>query len=186
LTTPGVGSTTVGVNGAATASQMQESSDGGDPAQFAVGAYDTGLTSSEQPGPNDVSPLANGVSGLAADGQSGPAVVSRGSANQSTLFARGADLLASCTPFSRESITRAFDRILEQLSDSDSGLLIISQRSVAISSITAAALAVAATVAVRRRLRSREGEEHECAEREDLSAFPILPSRRQRLALEEF
>jgi hypothetical protein len=105
-----------------------------------------------------------------------------GMATPASLFARGADLLASCSPFSREAIGKVVDSILNELDEANIAFHDIADRFFVVAGVTAtAALAVAAN----QRLRHSKGAIREEAEIEDLSAYPTLPSRRQRLALEE-
>jgi hypothetical protein len=76
--------------------------------------------------------------------------------------------------------------VLEQLGDSNSGLPVLAHPAIAVPSLAGVVVATAIAIEVRRRLRARDDDDSTpAAEKDDLSAFPILPSRRQRLALEE-
>jgi hypothetical protein len=105
---------------------------------------------------------------------------------EGTLLARGADLLAGCTPFTRAEITHAFDRILAQLGSAERGLAAFAPPAITLPGLAGTAVVVAGALVIRQRLRARDEEtEGDAEEGEDLSVFPVLPSRRQRLALEE-
>jgi hypothetical protein len=102
---------------------------------------------------------------------------------------RGADALASCSPYEPGVLERAVDRFLEQLGGSDAtslpGLL---HRSNVIPGVVVAAAALVAMETMRRRSgndRDEPGGGHKAEEDEHSAGFPGLPARRRIWALEE-
>jgi hypothetical protein len=104
------------------------------------------------------------------------------------LRLRGADMLASCSPYEQGALERAIDRFLEQLSGSDvrlvPGLAPISNL---IPGAVVVAVALAAVETMRRRARD-DGDSARAtnpAEGVEHSGFPGLPARGRIWALEE-
>jgi hypothetical protein len=105
------------------------------------------------------------------------------------LHFRGADALASCSPYEPGVLERAVDRFLEQLGGSDTtalpGLL---HRSNVIPGVVVAAVALTAVETMRRRSgndRDQSGGGPRAEEDEHSAGFPGLPARRRFWALEE-
>jgi hypothetical protein len=105
-----------------------------------------------------------------------------------SLWMRGADALASCSPYERGALERAVDRFLEQLGGADAISL---PGQVPVANMIPGAVVVAATLLAIETLRRRARNDRDgsggggTAEALEHSGFPGLPARRRIWALEE-
>jgi hypothetical protein len=105
-----------------------------------------------------------------------------------TLRFRGADVLASCSPYERGALERAIDRFLEQLSGPDAGML---RGMVPASNLVPGVVVVAGALLAMETLRRRTRRDRDDAATDDQaegvphSGFPGVPGRRRIWALED-
>jgi hypothetical protein len=125
---------------------------------------------------------------VAADGTEegrGAADVGPSGGEQATPVGRAAELVASFSPFEPGSLERAIDQFLGRLGGLDSGLTRLGDPVSLIPGAVAAAVAITVAETVRRRLREPWEDEASGGDGDAGVAFPGLPGRPGRWALEE-
>lgn len=154
-------------------------------------AIRTSVTAELDPGSGVLSDLDRSVPGSLPDGPTSIEAANSGlaerepAAGDQTLLARGADLLASCSPLARGAIEQAIDRFLSQLGASESVLFGLKPTTELIPAVMVTAVAIAVIETARRRFSpSRDGSNRSADPAVD-EALALLPGRRQRWDLEE-